>query len=89
MCAVAFVMQITEMNEAMSRLVVRQAQPANFDPLRLDPPGISHHHARSQKQCGQNKLAAADFVEFHWQLQNYPKTEVQHTARIASGILQR
>jgi hypothetical protein len=81
-------MQIAEMNEAVSRLAVRRAQPANFDPLRLDPPGISHHHARSQKQCGQNKLAAADFVEFHGDT-DVTLNQPSRVARIAPSTPQR
>jgi hypothetical protein len=39
-------MQIAEMNEAMSRLIVRQAQPANFDPLRLNPSSVANNRPR-------------------------------------------
>jgi hypothetical protein len=58
-------MQITEMNEAMGRFAVRQTQPANFDPLRFNPASIANNRTRRQQQCGQNKPASVDFVEFH------------------------
>ena len=44
--AIALVMQIAEVNEAIGRLAVGQAQPADFDPLRLDPSGIANNRTR-------------------------------------------
>ena len=63
--AVAFVVQIGEMNEAMGRLALRQPQPADFHPLRFEPRGIGDHHAgRGQQSCGEEG-AAAEFARFH------------------------
>lgn len=62
--AIAFVMQIAEVDKAVGRIVI-QAQSRNLDPLRLKQPGVCGNRKRRGEQGCNDEFAPG---YFHLQL---------------------
>ena len=60
MCAIAFMMEVAEVDETMSGVLI-QAQPGKLHPLRLNRAGIGGNSKRRCQQCGGDKFAPAEF----------------------------
>jgi len=58
--AVALVVEIGKMNDAMGGGALAEAEPPDLQPVWLDPSGIGEQRGGSRHEKGGEKLAAAE-----------------------------